>query len=88
MKNNRVNKIPLAPIREDLQKARIRCGIEQVNMRINHSIDVQYIEDQKKIRKNITINLLLKLCKIYYPENPVDHAFQLRDKALGIKEEE
>jgi len=85
-RSNTVLTIPLAPIREELIAARIASGVSQVDFKKNN-IDRYYFEKPMANRR-ITMGKLLRLCKLYYPENPTDHAFRLRDKALGIKEEE
>ena len=86
-RSNTVLTIPLAPIREELIAARKAAGVSSAAFK-EQKINVNYVEDSSVTGRRITVGKLLRLCRLYYPEYPVTHAFKLRDKALGIKEEE
>ena len=85
-RSNTVLTIPLAPIREELIAARIASGVSLLDLKKNN-IEMHYVETPVASRR-ITMRILLRLCTLYYPDNALDNAFRLRNKALGIKEEE
>ena len=84
-RSNTVLTIPLAPIREELIAARIASGVSLLDLKKNN-IEMHYVETPVTSRR-ITMRILLRLCTLYYPDNALDNAFRLRNKALGIKEE-